>query len=83
MCQALLIKKDVNIPKSHQALIKRFSLEYVHKEDFEYIIYKYFVSTQTLREEADYSAFDSIDGNLAKQKIRQAEKFLKEAERFL
>lgn len=81
--KALLIKKDVNIPKSHQALIKRFSLEYVHKEDFEYIIYKYFVSTQTLREEADYSAFDSIDGNLAKQKIRQAEKFLKEAERFL
>ena len=81
--KALLIKKDVNIPKSHQALIKRFSLEYVHKEDFEYIIYKYFVSTQTLREEADYSAFDSIDGNLAKQKIRQSEKFLKEAERFL
>ena len=70
--KALLIKKDVNIPKSHQAIIKRFSLEYVHKEDFEYIIYKYLASTQTLREEADYSAFDSIDSKLAKQKIRQA-----------
>ena len=81
--KALLLKKGVNIPKSHQELIKRFSLEYVHNDDFEYVVYKYLASTQTLREEADYSAFDSIDEKLAKQRIMQAEKFLKEAERFL
>ena len=81
--KALLIKRKCKFGKSHQNLIKEFSRVYVHEDTFDYNIYKYLASTQSLREEADYNAIDTIDERIAKQRINQAEKFIKEAEKFL
>lgn len=81
--KALLIKRNCNFGKTHQSLIQEFSRVYVHEDTFEYNIYKYLASTQSLREEADYNPIDRIDDRIAKQKIIQAEKFIKESEKFI
>ena len=81
--KALLIKKGINPGKSHKGLIKKFNFNYVHKDTFEYSIYKYLANTQSLREDADYSAIDEIDEKIAKQKINQAKKFILESEKFI
>ncbi len=81
--KALLIKKDCNIPKTHNGLIQLFSLKYVHEDDFKYNVYKYFSNAQSNREDADYSAIDNIDKKLAKKRIIEAEEFLKETRKFL
>lgn len=46
-------------------------------------MYKYLTNTQSDREDADYSAIDSIGEDLAKKRINQAEEFLKETKKFL
>lgn len=69
--KALLIKRKCKFGKSHQNLIKEFSRVYVHEDTFDYNIYKYLASTQSLREEADYNAIDRIDERIAKQRINQ------------
>ena len=81
--KALLIKKDCDIPKTHNGLIQLFSLKYVHEDDFKYNIYKYLANAQSNREDADYSAIDNIDEELAKKRIIEAEEFLKETKKFL
>ena len=81
--KALLIKKECNVPKTHQGLIKLFSLKYVHEDEFRYNVYKYLANAQSDREDADYSAIDSIGEDLAKKRINQAEEFLKETKKFL
>ena len=75
--KALLIKKECNVPKTHQGLIQLFSLKYVHEDEFRYNVYKYLTNAQ------DYSAIDSIGEDLAKKRINQAEEFLKETKKFL
>ena len=81
--KALLIKKDCDIPKTHNGLIQLFSLKYVHEDEFRYNVYKYLANAQSDREDADYSAIDSIGEDLAKKRINQAEEFLKETKKFL
>ena len=60
-----------------------FSLKYVHEDEFRYNVYKYLTNAQSDREDADYSAIDSIGEDLAKKRINQAEEFLKETKKFL
>ena len=45
--------------------------------------YKYLASTQAQRETADYDAIDEIDERIARKRIKQAEEFIEEAERFI
>lgn len=81
--KALLIKKDCNIPKTHQGLIQLFSLKYVHEDEFKYNVYKYLANAQSDREDADYAAIDSIGAVLAEKRVKQAEEFLNETKKFL
>ena len=39
--------------------------------------------TQSLRDNADYDAIDTISKKIAQERIKQAEKFIAEAERLL
>ena len=80
--KALLINKGIKIGKTHNGLIHAFNNYLVHQDNFPLEIYQYFASTQSLREEADYDAFDGITQNIAKEKIKQAEKFIEEAKKF-
>lgn len=81
--KALLIKKECNIPKTHQGLIQLFSLKYVKEDDFRYNIYKYLANAQSNREDADYAAIDNIGRELAEKRIIEAEEFLNETKKFL
>lgn len=81
--KALLIKKECNIPKTHQGLIQLFSLKYVHEDEFKYNVYKYLANAQSDREDADYAAIDSIGDVLAEKRIKQAEEFLNETKKFI
>lgn len=54
--KALLIIKGCDIPKTHQGLIKLFSLKWVREGDFKYNVYKYLANTQSDRQHADYDA---------------------------
>ncbi len=81
--KALLIKKDCDIPKTHSGLIQLFSLKYVHEDDFKYNVYKFLANAQSNREDADYSAIDNIDKELAEKRIIEAKEFLEETKKFL
>ena len=81
--KTLLIKKECNIPKTHQGLIQLFSLKYVKEDDFKYNIYKYLANAQPNREDADYAAIDNIGRELAEKRIIEAEEFLNETKKFL
>ena len=80
--KALLIKKDYN-PKSHEGLISLFGQVYVIEGDFDRNIAKYLSRAQSLREDADYDAYDGITENIAKLWINHAEEFMNEAKKFL
>jgi len=47
--KALLIKRNCKFGKTHQSLIQEFSRVYVHEDEFEYKIYKYLATSQSLR----------------------------------
>ena len=81
--KALLIKKECNIPKSHQGLIQLFSLKYVKEDNFKYDIYKFLANAQSNREDADYAAIDNIGRELAEKRIVEDEEFLNETKKFL
>ena len=80
--KALLVKKECNIPKTHQGLIQLFSLKCVNEGEFRYNIYKYLANAQSNRD-ADYSAIDNIGRELAEKRIIEAEEFLNETKKFL
>ena len=79
----LVLKKGVKPPKTHNGLIYLFKIHYVEDEDCSYEKYVYFADTQSQCEDADYDAFDEINERIARKRIRQAEEFIKEGERFL
>ena len=81
--KALLVKKECNIPKTHQGLIQLFSLKYVHEDEFKYNTYNYLASSQSERESADYGAKDGIDEKIAQRRFNHAEEFLVETKKFL
>ena len=64
--KALLIKKG-HYPKSHEGLISLFGQIYVIQDEFDRTIGKYLARAQSLREEADYDAFDEIKKRLYKR----------------
>ena len=68
---------------SHRTLIGIFGREYVKNGDFDSSIAKYLSGTQSLRDNADYDAIDTISKEIAQERIKQAEKFISEAERLL
>lgn len=80
--KALLVRDGYEV-NSHKSLISIFGREYVKNGDFDNDIAKYLSGTQSLRDNADYDAIDTISKNIAHERIIQAEKFIKEAERIL
>lgn len=80
--KALLIRKKY-FPKSHEGLISLFGQVYVKQDEFDRKTAKYLSRAQSLREEADYDAYDGITEKIAKIWINHAEEFMKEAEKFL
>ena len=82
MAKALLKLKGLDA-KTHNGLISLFSLKYVFEGTFNHEIYANFVASQSIREDADYSAFDYITQEIAEELISNAEEFIKEAEKFL
>jgi hypothetical protein len=83
VAKALILKKGVKAPKTHNGLIYLFKLHYVEQDDFSYEKYVYLADTQSDREDADYDAFDELDERIARKRIKQAEEFIAEAERFI
>lgn len=80
--KALLISKNSR-SKSHNGLISEFGLHFVKEDEFSNEIFKYLSRTQSLREEADYDAFDDITESIAHLKINQAEEFIDESKKFI
>ena len=80
--KALLVRSGYDV-NSHRSLIGIFGRDYVKNGDFDSNIAKYLSGTQSLRDHADYDAIDTISKEIAKERIRQAEKFIAEAERLL
>lgn len=82
MAKALLKKKGSDA-KTHEGVIRLFSLKYIHEDTFDYETYLHLPSSQSKREDADYSAVDYITQEIAEELILQAEEFFIEAEKFL
>ena len=82
VAKTLLIKKGFK-PKTYTGVISLFGQEYVLNDSFDRKISKYLSSTQSLREAADYDAFDDIDQTIANDCINKAEEFMNEAKKFL
>lgn len=80
--KALLVKEGYDV-SSHRSLISIFGKEFVKNGDFDNEVAKYLSGTQSLRDNADYDAIDTISKEIAHERIIQAEKFIKEAEKFL
>ena len=80
--KALLVKKGYS-PKSHEGLIFQFGEVYVKDGNFDKNIAKFLSRGQSLREDADYDAYDGITESIAKQWINNAEKFIEEGKKFL
>ena len=83
VAKALILKKGVKAPKTHNGLIYLFKVNYIDQDDFSYEKYVYLADTQSDREDADYDAFDELDERIARKRIKQAEEFIAEAERFI
>ena len=83
VAKALILKKGVKAPKTHNGLINLFKVHYIEQDDFSYEKYVYLADTQSDREDADYDAFDELDERIARKRIKQAEEFIVEAERFI
>jgi uncharacterized protein (UPF0332 family) len=63
--------------------MKVFSEEYVHKDNFSLDIFRKFMKSQTLREQADYDFKDNLNEKIAKDTLLLAKSFIKESSRFL
>ena len=70
--KALLVRDGYDV-SSHRTLIGIFGREYVKNGDFDSSIAKYLSGTQS----------DTISKEIAQERIKQAEKFISEAERLL
>ena len=80
--KALLIQNGIT-PTKHHGIIEKFGEIIVHKGEFNINIYKYLTQTEALRQQVDYEAIDDISEKIAKNKIKQAEEYIKEAKKFL
>lgn len=65
--KVLLLKKDIETRKQ-KGILNEFYENYVLKENFDQTSYKNFARTQSLRQEVDYEARDTITKITAKQK---------------
>lgn len=82
VAKALLINKGIR-PKTHKGIMHLFSKEFIKGGDFDPILGRKFLRTQTLRENADYEIRVNIDKRIAKEKLDQCKLFIKEADKFL
>ena len=65
--KALLVRDGYDV-SSHRTLIGIFGREYVKNGDFDSSIAKYLSGTQSLRDNADYDAIDTISKEIAQTK---------------
>jgi len=70
-------------PKTHAGLMRVFSKEYVHGNDFDQYIFKKFMDSLTLREQADYDFQDNINKKIAEDQLKIAKSFVEESLKFL
>ena len=82
MAKTLLNKIGLDA-KTHNGIISLFSLKYVFEGQFNSRIYSHLAAGQSVREDADYSAAEYINQEIAEELIFHAEEFLREAEKFL
>lgn len=80
--QAILLSKGLSA-ETHQGLLNLFGLYFVKKGKFDRRFAKILSNLKDDRENGDYEVFMVIDEELARESIRQAEAFLKEAMRYL
>ena len=80
--KALLLKKKLR-PKSHEGLISLFGEKYVNEGEFDRDLAKYISRAPSLREDADYDAYDGITKNIAKFWMDKAEEYMEEAKKLL
>ena len=83
VAKALISKKTIKAPKTHNGLIYLFKLHFVEQDNFSYEKFVYLADTQSDHEDADYDAFDELDERISRKRIKQAEEFIKEAEKFI
>lgn len=80
--KALLIKIGITTNK-HHGIIKEFGRNYVKTGKFDDKKYKYFIKTQSLRNQCDYEAIDEITDKIANEKINEAQEYINETKKLL
>jgi len=80
--KALLLKKGITT-KTHSGAIRRFNLEYVHKDTFDKEISEFFSKIEEHRKSADYDISFKSTKTKAMKDLINAKKFIKECEKFL
>ena len=80
--KALLLKKDITT-KTHSGAIRRFNLEYVHKDTFNKEISEFFSKIEEHRKSANYDVSFKSTKTKAMKDLINAKKFIKECEKFL
>jgi uncharacterized protein (UPF0332 family) len=80
--KSLLAKKGF-FPKTHQGVIKKFSLEYVKNDDFDYEAFVLLSKLEENRRESDYDLVINFEEEEAQKAFENAEKFIDECRRFI
>ena len=80
--KALIAKKGF-FPKTHKGVIKKFSLEYVKNDDFDYDSFVILNKLEENRRESDYGILINFDEEETQEAFEGAEKFIDECRRFL
>lgn len=83
LCAKALLLKEGYTPKTHKGIIHLFGEKFVKNGLFDKKIYSEFSNSETLRQEADYDAFSSINKYVASKQIKNAEIFYQEAKKLL
>ena len=79
---ALLVKKKI-ATKTHKGIVKKFNLEYVHKDNFDKDLGKTLSKLQKERIKVDYDFYITPSEAKAKKDMEMAKKFIEECKKFL
>ncbi|WP_323737561.1 HEPN domain-containing protein (plasmid) [Methanosphaera sp. ISO3-F5] len=81
IAKALLLTRDY-VTGKQKRIIDGINQIFVLKENFNKNIFKNFARTQDLRQTIDYEARDYITQEIAFEKMKECEDFIKECEKF-
>lgn len=80
--QALLLSEGLSA-RTHQGVLNLFGLNFVQTGKFDKNFGKNLKNLKDDRESGDYEIYSAIDEETARDSVREAEEFLKEARRYL